>query len=102
MSAAKLHTTITTRQIAAREYPCGDCNRATMTEANGVLVVKAYHGGDIHPNAYMMKDLIKEYISRAGVQQLNEIEQSITTRLSELGVLGVARNNNSDIKTRLA
>lgn len=95
MSALKIQVEVRTEQQSARNYGCGHCNRTAMTETNGVLVVKNTHGGDVHPNGFMVSSLIKDYIGRAGTQQLNEMEAVIARRRAALGGLGIARPNQN-------
>jgi hypothetical protein len=83
--------------ITAYKYRCGGCTRTAMVEANGVLVVKLRHGSatgngtETHATSIPIHSLFKDYISRADLNAVREMERQVQKRLTQLLGLGAAR-----------
>jgi hypothetical protein len=53
---------------------------------DGVLVIKNHHNGELHPNAFAMNGLFRDYIADAPPEVLKDMQRTLAARLSELGI----------------
>lgn len=72
--------------IVAQKYGCQSCNRAAAVEVNRSIVIKNYHGGEIHENVFPRMDFVESAISRMSAPELREVQRLTAERLSDLGV----------------